>query len=92
MLSGELRLPHTGVSAVRIRGDALISGSCGWDGKLRVFDYLRKSPLAVLPAHSGACYSMDFAGIRGDSGLLSTGGKDGHVVVYSLYPSAEAAK
>ena len=91
-----VKIPKTGVSNVAIRSDDRVAVSSGWDGKLRVFDYKRRVPLAVLPAHSGAAYGLAFSralqsDVLGCEGVFASGGKDGHVVVYSLYPPPATA-
>jgi WD40 repeat protein len=85
------KLPRAGVSAVRVRPDARISVSCGWDGKVRVFDWARfPAPLAVLGGHVGAVHAFAFAPegtarVTGVGGVLASAGKDSRIVVHSLY-------
>ncbi len=87
------KLPHSGLAAARIRPDGALVTSCGWDGRVRLFDWQRlPTRLAVLPHHDGSAYCMDYgpddvtASVLGCKGVLATGGKDGKVVVASMYP------
>ena len=88
-----IKLPHAGVSAVRLRPDGRVVGVCGWDGQLRLFDWRRfPTPLAVVSSHEGSAYCIDFArtntaGVLKRSGVLATGGKDGRIVVHALFPT-----
>jgi WD40 repeat protein len=90
----ETRVPHTGLSAVSYRGDGKIVASAGWDGKLRVFHATKRTPLAVLNAHAGTAHCLSFAKpdeteVFGCGGVLASGGKDGRIVVYSVFPRSK---
>jgi WD40 repeat protein len=86
-----VRLPHTGVSSVVLRGDGVLAASSGWDGCVRLFDWQRfPCPLAVLQDHTDGVHCCAFAAADtaphlGTAGVLATGGKDGRVVVRALF-------
>jgi WD40 repeat protein len=87
----ETKLPHTGVSTVAYRPDGKIVASSGWDGKLRVYHASKHTPLAVLNAHAGTAHSLAFgkpseAEVFGCGGVFASAGKDGRIVVYSVFP------
>lgn len=87
-----MKTPHIGISAVCVRGDDRVLMSCGWDGRVRLFDWRRRAPLAVLPVHDGSAYCgafMDGVGgpaVLGTDGVFASGGKDTHIVVQAMFP------
>lgn len=91
--SESCKLPHTGVSSVAVRGDGILAASTGWDGVLRLYDWgAFPACLAALRDHDGALHCVRFAeadtrAALGCSGVLATAGKDGRVVLRSMYPA-----
>lgn len=78
-----------GVSACAIRGDGKIVASGCWDGKIRVYEYKRKSKgrvLAVLKYHAATVTDVLFA--PDDSYLVSTA-RDGAVALWPIFPPSE---
>ena len=57
----ELREP--GVSEVLIRSDGKLFASAGWDGKVRIYDYKKRAPLAVLKVSEAPPSSSDGSGL-----------------------------
>lgn len=77
----ELKKP--GLGAVCVRRDARLVASGGWDSKVRIFTAKRLRPLAIVREHVGSVFALDFG--FAPEHLLASGGKDGHVVVHSVY-------
>lgn len=101
-------LPHAGVGAVSLRPDQRVVATAGWDGATRLWRWRSRKrdcgaheSLAVLRDHTGgAVYTAAFRQSTASTpllpddgrGLLATGGKDGHVLVYSMFPVRGAAR
>jgi WD40 repeat protein len=77
----ELKKP--GLGAVCVRRDARLVASGSWDSKVRIFTAKRLRPLAIVREHVGSVFALDFG--FAPEHLLASGGKDGHVVVHSVY-------
>ncbi|KAK8817810.1 hypothetical protein WA577_003851, partial [Blastocystis sp. JDR] len=81
MLSSRLELPNNGVLSLAIRGDDRLLAIGGKDGIVRIVDYRRKRPLALLPNHSGevngVCYGKD--------NTLFSGGGDSRIMGWEIY-------
>ncbi|KTW27118.1 uncharacterized protein T551_03112 [Pneumocystis jirovecii RU7] len=54
---------HVGQQSLRIRSDAKIFATAGWDGKVRVYSCNTLSQLAVCKWHETGCYSIAFSEI-----------------------------
>jgi len=86
-VASAVRLPRAGVSAVAFAkaGAALVS--CGWDGKVRVFDVAAGlSQAACLDWHRCSVYSLSVADAGDASGpvRMASGDKEGRIAVWSL--------
>ena len=95
VLDGELKVvrerkvTNSGLSTAVVRGDGKILVTGGWDGRLRVFSWLKPlklKPLAVLQFHSEAVESL-ISSSDGPAGkqLVVAGGKDGKISVWDIY-------
>jgi WD40 repeat protein len=51
--------------------------------RVRVYRWRDAAPLAVLRCHTESVYALDWSG---DMGTLASGGKDGRVALWALYP------
>ncbi|EGC47488.1 WD40 repeat-containing protein [Histoplasma capsulatum var. duboisii H88] len=58
-----LNTKHAGQQSLRIRNDAKIFATAGWDGRIRVYSCKSMRELAVLKWHHGGCYAVAFADI-----------------------------
>ena len=84
----ERKVTNSGLSSVLVREDGKILVTGGWDGRLRVFSWLKPhklKPLAVLQFHQEAVTSLSSCGSDGGKHLLVAGGKDGKISVWDIY-------
>jgi WD40 repeat protein len=54
---------HAGQQSLRIRSDARIFATAGWDAKVRVYSAKTLAEVAVLKWHAVGCYAVGFAGV-----------------------------
>jgi len=82
----EFELKNPGIASVKIRKDCKILATGGWDGRLRIFNWKKFSPLAYLNYHTDTINAVDFSDdLPGCGQLLSAGGKDARISLWSLY-------
>jgi len=90
----EREVINKGLGAVQLRGDGKLAVCGGWDGKLRVFSWVkpdRLKPLAVLKFHTETVEALTFSDEEVDGGrlggkrVLAAGGKDGKVSLWDIY-------
>lgn len=81
----KLELRNAGVGSVAIRHrDQRIFATGGWDKRVRIWDYRRPRPLAILKAHTGAVNCLAFSPTEGDN-LLVSGSADTRIACWSIY-------
>jgi WD40 repeat protein len=76
---------HAGQQSLRIRSDARLFATAGWDAKVRVYSAKTLAEVAVLKWHAVGCYAVGFADVDtvplggGDDGSRGNGdvGGDG---------------
>lgn len=79
-----IELPNRGVGRVLLRPcDQRVVATAGWDGRVRVYQWKRPKALAVLRAHEGAVHDVSFSP---NGTLLASAGKDGHAMLWSVFP------
>ena len=87
-------ITNKGVGEVQIRGDRKIAVCGGWDGRLRVFSWVKPDklkPLAVLKFHAESVEAVAFSEVEVEGGrlggrrVLAAGGKDGKVSLWDIY-------
>jgi WD40 repeat protein len=71
-----------------VRGDARVAASAHWDGRVRLWHARRAAPLGVLRYHSKSAAAVAFSG-AGNMPLAS-GGRDGTVAVWRVFPAGDA--
>ena len=84
----ERKVTNSGLSSALVRGDGKILLTGGWDGRLRIFSWLKPhklKPLAVLQFHQEAVSSLASCQSPGGQHLLVAGGKDGKISVWDIY-------
>ena len=84
----ERKVTNSGLSSALVRGDGKILVTGGWDGRLRIFSWLKPHklrPLAVLQFHQEAVTSLASCETAGGKHLLVAGGKDGKISVWDIY-------
>lgn len=63
-----VRTGHAGQQSLRIRSDARVFATAGWDARVRVYSVAGMRELAVLKWHKEGCYAVAFAEVVGDDG------------------------
>jgi len=80
----EFALQKGGIADVKIRHDNRIFATAGWDHRVRIFDFQKYHPLAILKYHTGTVHSLAF-GVNEFKSLLATGSDDTNIALWSLY-------
>mmetsp|Transcript_9241 Transcript_9241/g.27834 ORF Transcript_9241/g.27834 Transcript_9241/m.27834 type:complete len:521 (+) Transcript_9241:106-1668(+) len=75
-----------GVSICRFRPDGRMFAVGGWDKRLRIFSRSEATPLAILKGHAESVTAVDWAQDAASSGLLATGGGDGLISLWRVFP------
>src|SRR5689334_10870580 len=55
----EIKVNHGGISDIKVRKDRKIFATAGWDHRIRIFNYKKLSPLAILKGHTENILSID---------------------------------
>jgi len=74
-------LTQNGISQVKIRQDEKIYATCGWDRRIRIFNFKKHTPLAILKYHTESIYTLDFS----SNNILASGSKDMKIALWSIY-------
>lgn len=74
-------MPHAGIDDIAVRSDGRIWALSGWDGRVRLFDAKKKTPLAVLKHHRGGIHTVAFA----ENDIFASAGDDRGIAVWDLY-------
>ena len=62
------------------------SDGCVLAISVRIFDWKKKTPLAILPHHTGTVRCVAFDDMCDSGGLLLSGGADNNIALWKLYP------
>ncbi|KAL3702242.1 hypothetical protein R1sor_020264 [Riccia sorocarpa] len=82
-LKKEITLVQPGIADVAIRNDKKIFATAGWDHHVRVFDYHKRRPLALLKYHDATVTGVAFSE---DRTLLVSSSDDCTIALWSIYP------
>jgi len=82
----QIELKNPGIASIKIRKDCGILATGGWDGRLRIYNRRKLTPLAYLSYHTDTVNALDFSDNFSSHGqLLAAGGKDARISLWSLY-------
>ncbi|KAH9568394.1 hypothetical protein CY35_03G074600 [Sphagnum magellanicum] len=74
---------QAGIGDIAIRGDDKLVATAGWDHRVRIYDYKRRKPLAILKYHTETVTGVTF---REDMKWMATSSRDSTIALWSLYP------
>lgn len=75
-------LPHEGIAGVEVRKDKKLLATAGWDHRVRLFNWKKLNPLAILKGHSEAVNAISMSPFNN---YIASGGKDRRICVWQLY-------
>jgi len=79
----KFKLNHGGISDIKIRQDQRIFASAGWDKRVRIYNWRKHKPLAILKYHSESIFAVDF---NFKTQFLASASKDKKIAIWLLYP------
>ena len=67
---------HSGQQSLKIRSDARIFATAGWDSKIRIYSVKTMKEVAVLKWHQVGCYTVSFSSLEQRSDTKNPEGTD----------------
>ena len=74
---------HGGVQSVSVRPDGKLLASGGWDRRVRLWQWGKWKPLAVLQQHTGTVNAVHFSAC---SRYMASASNDKTIAIWTLYP------
>ena len=74
---------HGGVQSVSVRPDGKLLASGGWDRRVRLWQWGKWKPLAVLQQHTGTVNAVHFSAC---SRYMASASNDKTIAIWNLYP------
>lgn len=77
---------HSGQQDLKIRSDARIFATAGWDSKVRVYSVKTMKEVAALKWHQVGCYAIAFSSIEDEDDGAKTSTEGGETSLNTLVP------
>jgi len=81
-IAKEFTVNHEGIATSKIRQDQKIFATGGWDHRIRIYNWKKLKPLAILKGHTEGVFCLDFSPL---SNLMASGSKDKRIAIWSIY-------